>query len=261
MGKSVNSNKTKIFWEKRALENAESIKSEMGNTLDDVNLRKLEINAILKYIRNNQKVLDVGCGNGFSTINFALLKKISIDGIDYSKQMILNARNLLSYKENKIKGKVNFFQKDILHDNLDEEKYDVIITERCLINLGTWNNQKQALLNLHKYLKPGGTLLMLEGFKDNLNEINKIRKKYKLKPINVVWHNLFFEKIKFEKFANKYFKIQNIDNFGSTYMLITRTLFHALKDNYDKDIDKLAVLLPNFGNYNYQRLYILKKEH
>ena len=260
MSKSGNSNKIKLFWEKRASDNAKKINSEMGNTLDDVNLRKLEIKAILKYIHNNQKVLDVGCGNGYSTIDFASSKKISIDGIDYSKQMILNARKLLSYKRNKIKGKVNFFQRDILDDNLGEEKYDVIITERCLINLDTWNKQKKALMNLHKYLKTGGYLLMIEGFKDNLNEINKIRQKYKLKPIDIVWHNLFFDKIKFEKFAKKYFKIEHIDNFGSTYMLITRTLFHLLKDNYDKDIDRLATLLPNFGNYNYQRLYILKKE-
>lgn len=260
MGKSENSKKIKVFWEKRALDNAEKIRSDMGNTLDDVNLRKLEVKAILKYIRNNQKVLDVGCGNGYSAVNFASSKKISIDGIDYSEQMILNAKKLLSFKRNKIKGKVHFFQRDILNDNLEEGKYDVIITERCLINLGTWNKQKQALKKIHRYLKTGGKLLMLEGFKDNLNEINKVRKKYKLRPINVVWHNLFFEKARFEEFANKYFKIENIDNFGSTYMLITRTLFHALKDNFDKDTDKLAALLPNFGDFNYQRLYILKKD-
>src|SRR4030095_5188871 len=259
MTKLKNNIKIKNFWEKRALENAKKIKSDMGNTLDDVNLRKLEIKAIMKYISNNQKVLDVGCGNGYSTINFASSKKISIDGVDYSKQMILNARKLLSYKRNKIKGKINFFQRDILNDNLGEEKYDVIITERCLINLGTWDKQKQALMNLHRYLKNGGRLLMLEGFKDNLEQINKIRLKYKLKPINIVWHNLFFEKMKFETFVKKYFKIEHIDNFGSTYMLLTRTLFHALKNNFDKDIDKLATLLPNFGDYNYQRLYILKK--
>ena len=100
---------------------------------------------------------------------------------------------------------------------------------------------------------------MLEGFKDNLEEINKVRNKYKLEPINVVWHNLFFEKDRFEKFIKKYFKIDRIDNFGSTYMLITRTLFHVLKDNYDKDLDKLAALLPNMGDFNYQRLYVLKK--
>lgn len=259
MSKSGNNNKIKKFWEKRALDNAEKIKSEMGNTLDDVNLRKQEVNAILKYIRNNQKVLDVGCGNGYSTIHFGSSKKITIDGMDYSKQMILNAKKLLSLKKNTIKGKVNFFQGDILDNKVDEEKYDIVITERCLINLGTWNRQKRALINLHRTLKTGGTLLMLEGFKDNLNEINKVRKKYKLKPINVVWHNLFFEKTRFEKFAGKYFIIENIDNFGSTYMLITRTLFHAMKHNYNKDLDKLAALLPNFGNFNYQRLYILKK--
>jgi ubiquinone/menaquinone biosynthesis C-methylase UbiE len=260
MSKSENSYKIKQFWEKRALDNSNKINTEMGNTLDDVNLRKLEIKAILKYIRNNQKVLDVGCGNGYSTIDFASSKKILIDGVDYSKQMILNARKLLSYKRNKIKGKVNFFQRNILKDNLGEEKYDTIITERCLINLGTWDKQKEAIISLHKYLKPGGYLLMIQGFKDNLDEINKIRRKYKLKPINIVWHNLFFEKRKFEKFVKKYFQIKHIDNFGSTYMLITRTLFHALKDNHNQDIDKLATLLPNFGNYNYQRLYVLIKE-
>ncbi len=259
MNRTEDINKIKSFWETRAQDNSKKIKSEMGNTLDDVNLRKMEIKAILKYIQNGQKVLDVGCGNGFSTINFASVKNISIDGIDYSKQMIENAKKLFTLKKNNIKGKVKFFQSDVLNNKIEENKYDVIITERCLINLGTWENQKKALTNLYKYLKPGGKLLMLEGFKDNLDEINKIRKKYRLKPINIVWHNLFFEKAKFEKFISKHFKIENIDNFGSTYMLLTRTLFHALNNDQNKDIDKLAALLPNFGDYNYQRLYILKK--
>jgi hypothetical protein len=51
------------------------------------------------------------------------------------------------------------------------------------------------------------------------------------------------------------------DNFGSTYMLITRTLYHALKrkdEDLDPNADFLASLLPNLGDFNYQQLFVLR---
>jgi len=251
--------KIKEHWELKAKEFLNNPNNEMGNTLYDENLRRLEINAILKYISPNSRVLDIGCGNGFSTIQFAKEKMIIIDGMDYSEEMINNANTLLcNYPL--LCNRIRFFQGDIL-ECTHKEKYDIIITERCLINLETIENQKRAILNIKKMLNKNGKFIMLEGFENNLNDINEVRKKFNLDPIKVVWHNLFFEKNRFESFILPHFKIDTIDNYGSTYMLLTRSLFHIIfNDQFDKSIDYLATLLPNLGDYNYQKLYILSKK-
>lgn len=249
----------KNYWNQKARQFALSHKGEMGNTLDDENLRGLEIAAIEKYLSSNTRVLDIGCGNGFSTLQFAKKKDIFIDGMDYAEDMVKNALDLLKLNP-QLKERVKFFVGDVTGSLPVTNKYDIIITERCLINLCSWERQKQAFLKIKDMLNENGKLLMLEGVKDNLDKLNEVRSRLKLPPIKVVWHNLFFEKEKFETFISKHFKIEAVDNFGSTYMLISRSILHKVfKDKFDKDIDYLTTLLPNFGNYNYQQLYVLSK--
>jgi len=249
----------KDHWNQKAQEFIQNLNNEMGNTLYDENLRRLEINAIQKYLLPETNVLDVGCGNGFSTIQFAKNNDIHIDGMDYADEMIKNARSLLDAYPS-LTSRVNFFIGDILKPESITRKYDIIITERCLINLESWENQKQALIKIKDMLNDNGRFIMLEGFKDNLDKLNEVRKQLKLEPIKVVWHNLFFEKEKFESFIKNYFRIEAIDNYGSMYMLISRSLFHILFNNqFDRTIDYLATLLPNLGDYNYQQLYVLFK--
>jgi len=255
--------KIKKYWDKKALEFRKKCNNEMGNTLKDENLRRLEIEAVATYLKSNINVLEIGCGNGYSTVNFAKKYNLNICGMDYSKEMVDNANTLLKNKQSSIKGRVEFMYGDVLDKDSIKDKYDVIITERCLINLGTWDNQKRAITYIKDKLESDGLFLMLEGFIDNLTKINEIRKKFNLDPIKVVWHNLFFKKSKFENFITKYFDIEKIDNFGSTYMLISRCYLHAIQKNeniFDEKLDYLASLLPNFGDYNYQQLYVLRKK-
>ena len=62
----------KEYWEQRAKENADSPQA----TTDDVYLRKLEISTLVDTIKNlslpeNSSVLDVGCGDGYTTFHVA----------------------------------------------------------------------------------------------------------------------------------------------------------------------------------------------
>lgn len=256
--------KIKNHWNNRARDFARRADGEMGDTLYDENLRTLEIQNISKYLRDGLRVLDIGCGNGYSTIRFASTYRIEIDGMDYSEEMVRNAHLLLEKKKAEVLGGVRFLQGNVLEPNATlDATYDAVITERCLINLGSWENQRAAIRNIHRYLKPGGRFLMLEGFHDNLEALNAVRARYDLPPINVVWHNVFFRKDAFEKEVSALFDIEATDNYGSTYMLISRTIFHVLQGQegtFDKALDYLATLLPNFGDFNYQTLHVLRRK-
>ena len=63
----------KKFWDDRAKQFGENAQATLG----EVDLRKLEINFMINCIKklNPERVLDVGCGNGYSTKIYA--KKFS----------------------------------------------------------------------------------------------------------------------------------------------------------------------------------------
>ena len=54
-------------WQKKANDHG----AEQTATHSDTYLRKLEIEAISSHLTENSKIIDVGCGNGFSTMEFA----------------------------------------------------------------------------------------------------------------------------------------------------------------------------------------------
>src|SRR5690606_23118341 len=75
---------------------------------------------ILKKITSNSKILDVGCGKGHFTKEFAL-KNNKVLGVDYSQTAINYANKNFSNK------KVKFEKKDASELIKLKEKYDVIV--------------------------------------------------------------------------------------------------------------------------------------
>lgn len=248
--------KIKEYWDTQAKTNA----CEEGSTLRDSNLRELEITTLLSYIKENSRVLDIGCGNGYSTIIFAKNKNINIIGADYSKRMIKNANQSL-YNNHKQLKNTRFEIQDILNTSYEDNYFDIVISERCLINIDTWEKQKKGILEIHRVLKKGGTFLMLEGSNDGMKKLNEIREKLGLGKINIIWHNLFFDDTNLKEFTSNYFNIIEINNFCSTYMIISRALHPKLKTpDYNADINKYALMLPNMGDYGYLKIYVLNKK-
>jgi len=134
----------KKHWEDRAKVNQNAV----TGTTNDIYLRELEIKTFVKYlnslgIRKNSKVLDVGCGDGYTTLNIVkYITDAHFIGIDYSANMIKNAnenlKNYPSLAENvsfKVGVAINIF------DLFDLNEFDFILSDRCLINLGTSKNQ------------------------------------------------------------------------------------------------------------------------
>jgi len=233
-----------------------------AGTYADFNMQHLEMNAILKYINDGDSVADIGCGKGYGALYMAWKKKIKITGIDYSEEMIKEAENNSEQIKNKLKGQAEFLVGDVIN-SLPNKQFNLVYTERCLINLTTWEEQKKAIENISKLVKQGGLFIMQEGSSSSLEKLNKIRVELELSPIEVVWHNLFFEDDKLIEFAKGLFDFVKIDNFASMFTLISRALHPALiapeEPSYKAEINKLALKLPNNGDYGYQKIYVFKK--
>ena len=168
---------------------AEKHGMEGTSTIQDMRTRRLEMEAIFSYIRDGERVLEVGCGNGY--VAQAIVEKyaIELDAVDFSPEMIALAKKR---KIKRARGHVKFAVQNII--KLDAtDYYNLVFTERCLQNLVSWDDQKVALANIAQAVKPEGQFVMLESFWSGLNRLNQARKELDLPEIPPPWHNLLFE--------------------------------------------------------------------
>ena len=165
------------------------------STMTDLIIRQKELEILEKFFRyfvRSQKskirILDIGCGNGYAL--FELSKKfidIEFTGIDISKELLEIAIN------RKLKN-CEFKLNDCISIKSVDNYYDYIFTERCLINLVSWKDQKIALDEIHRILKPKGYYLMIECFTDGLINNNLARSECGLSNIPSAKFNEYFEK-------------------------------------------------------------------
>lgn len=227
----------KAYWENRAQDN--SLAKEKV-THSDSNQRFLEIDITLQYLPRDARVLDIGCGNGFSTAIFADYC-FSIVGIDYSEAMIDRACKDYGHIKN-----IGFVVQDILAISSPLQSFDVALSQRCLINLTSWEDQQKAIINIAKVLKPGGVFLLQEGSKQGREHLNQARQAVGLEYMPPVPFNLDFDEDKLWVFIREYFDIVEIRRFG-LYDLISRLVHPLLVEpetpKYDAKINEVARLV------------------
>jgi ubiquinone/menaquinone biosynthesis C-methylase UbiE len=257
------------YWEERA----KGAQLNPNATTDDIYLRELEIrtfvDAIKKTKKKNPVILDLGCGDGFTTVGVAKeLSNGNFLGVDYSENMIANANLRLKGENNpKLKKRIQFKTGDAtkLLEQFPPGTFDIILSSRCLINLTSGKAQFDAILQISKILKKGGVYISIENFEDGNNELNKLRKQMGLTEIPVRWHNLFFKPAAYLKQVKKNFRNVEIINFSSSYYYATRVIYSKycqmknITPDYHHEIHKLAIDLPAAGNYSPIKLTIHKK--
>ncbi len=241
------------FWDKQAaIAGGEA-------TCPDAAYRELEIARIIECIDpKTESILDVGCGNGYSTLKFAQhALNAKIMGFDFSEPMITEARRFQSQRVCFCVGNVL----DALRP--DGPKWETIVSERCLINLSSWEEQQQALLNLRDALSPTGKLILVENCLDGLENLNSLRRHLGLHEMKPPWHNCYFRlNNDLESFLTKHFIIKRQDNIGNLYYIFSRVLYAKLSHDvgegpkYDHPINKIASQLPSLGEYEYSPNYL-----
>lgn len=251
----------KSYWDNRAKKEGSTLQS----TTNDYYLREIEINTLSHYIseliNDTQKELhigDIGCGDGYVTSSLASnFKQAKFFGYDYSPEMIKNADTRKSHN-------CVFNLADILHDDL-RQKFDVLYTTRCLINLPDQELQKKALLKIHESLNENGLYVMIENFMDGHINFNEIRASFGLESIPVRDHNLFFSHDWLDDFMKDKFDIIKIENISSMYYLVSRIVYSKICQENGAPPDyfdihhNLASKLPFSGNFGPVKLLLLKK--
>ena len=120
---------------------------------NDIIAKQLEIETIASYARDGLRILDFGCGNGITAMELARRYDVRVLGIDYAEEMI-NAANDLAQNQN-FKGSVQFQVGDVQSLAEISERFDLIYTERTLINLPDWSAQRDRQSYPHR---PGHSL-------------------------------------------------------------------------------------------------------
>ncbi len=231
---------TDFHWNERA---AQEANAELVN-IADVSQRELETEFLLQHVKNTDRVLEVGCGNGFLT-NILRENVAYVDGFDYAENMVDQAKKNYGEKNNR------FFHDNVLEPKLWQGSYDAIVCVRVLINLRDFEEQKVALNNMRKVLKPGGRLLLVEGYIDGFEELNRLRRKSGIDPLAPAKINYYSRLGEMKVFLEQNFEFQDEFHTGC-FDFLTRAVYPSLvgASNATGHSDFHSKVLPIVKAYN-----------
>ncbi len=259
-------------WETEVKKHYQKQAEELGNskqsTMKDTFIRDGEIKELIASIKKINihfddfpPILEIGCGNGYLAEQIEKQLPNKLTGIDFSEELLLIAQNRnLKNSQFKLGNATQL--------NFPNNSFNIIITERCLINLDSLESQNKSLEEIWRVLTPGGFFIMIEAFTDGWDNLNQAREVVSLTAIPQPFHNHFFDKNQFQVFIKD--KFEQVDfgqkyNFLSSYYFGARVLYPSLMDKkneiiYNNKFVEFFNNMPPYGNYSSIQLFILKKK-
>jgi ubiquinone/menaquinone biosynthesis C-methylase UbiE len=252
------------FWRRQAVEHGQS----PSVSWSDHRVIEMEIRELVRRLDDGDKVLDVGCANGYSTVQLASQKAIQIRGLDYLPEMIEQARASMQSLPSSMPSKVDFDVGSIMAIPEPSGVYDKVIVIRVVINLGEWSNQLTALRECARVLKPGGVLLLSEATIQGWSKLNDLRREWDLPDIPMPGFNSYLDEQKVIDFMAAELELVELVNFASTYFVGTRLLKPLLARalggkmdpaNPNAEWNRWFSTLPACGDYGTQKLFVFRK--
>lgn len=232
-----NNSKKAEYWQ-----NVASKQKEMQKSLthSDIYMPMLETNSINSFLNNTDEILEIGCGACDNAIHY--MKKVkAYTGVELIKDFV-DISNLKIENENIKNSKiVNYDGFNFIANN--KFQADKLITQRFIINLKDREMQMEFFKNIYKNsINRDLELIICEGFSDELNNLNELRKELGLKDIQVAEYNNFFDKYFIDEVLNIGFELIEEIKFN-IYYFISR-IFNTEVFNPTINVQELA--------YNYQ---------
>jgi len=252
------------YWTQQAREHGQSPSASWS----DHPVIEMEIGEIVKHLSDGDKVLDVGCANGYSSMQFACARRLQLRGLDYIPEMIEQAKTRLSTMRDKLLGSVEFDVADITQLQEPSNLYDKVIVVRVLINLGNWERQLTGLRECARVLKPGGLLLLSEATVQGWRRLNALRGEWGMEDIPMPPFNQYLDQDKVIAALDGEATLRELSNFASTYYVGTRVLKPLLAQathapvsvaNPNAEWNRWFSQLPQAGDYGTQKLFVFQK--
>ena len=260
---------------------AEEYKTDLRATTKTRTIKELEISALYRAFKRTRfcdsdtcRVLEVGCGNGYNCFRLSeLLPSFSFTGVDFIPEMVEHALDIKGSRPEY--DSLAFFQGDVLAlDSCShlKDQYDILFTDRCLINLNTHELQERALDQLFAKTVPGGYIVLIENAARSHARQNVLREAAGLRARVPDQYNLFLDEARFLSYACRKLKLLDVQSFASLHDIVLYVLVPMLNDgivDYDspvvKAVTELLLSLPeeyanSFGEFGQNRLYFFRKE-
>ncbi|MBL4752367.1 MAG: class I SAM-dependent methyltransferase [Flavobacteriales bacterium] len=255
-------NHIKEFWDNQAKTHKEHHIASWGDNF----AIDLEIETIGQHISQGDKVLDVGCANGFATIEQLETRKPKhITGIDFSEHMIEYALKEKSRRE--LNDEIHFEVGDITNIKFEDGIFDVVYTTRVVINLPTWQQQIKGIEECLRVTKKGGKVILSEGFWEPLILLNSMRSLVNLPPLYEHDFNRYLKKTRLEALLKEKELEYSCNDFSSIYYLGSRLLRELVTDvnNYEGYSNPINEIFHGIekkfsgGGFGIQQAYIISK--
>jgi SAM-dependent methyltransferase len=163
-------------------------------TMDDPFVRESEIKflegEISRFLaervdQESVTLLDVGCGNGHVLAHLSeKFPRLVCTGVEFTPELLALAqsRNL---------PRVSFVAGDCRLPDFVPGQFDIVFTERVVINILVHKQQFRALESIASKVALGGIYLMIESFREPLVELNSARQEMVLSPIEQSYQNRY----------------------------------------------------------------------
>jgi ubiquinone/menaquinone biosynthesis C-methylase UbiE len=242
-----------------------------ASTMWDNTTRGRELDAIVRLVRHvggsdlsGQRLLEVGAGNGVLLAHLdAVLPELSPVGVEFSPDMLAVAQERKLPRAKLTRGDVRALE-------FPDASFDIVVTERCVINLMEPQHQAEAIAQIARVLRPGGHYICIEAFTDGHQQMNQARQDIGLPPIPQAHHNLWFDKAWFKEQVASFFEIVDLsaipslprENFLSSHYFASRVLYPAVSKTpvvYNSTFVSFFDFLPPSGNFSPIQLFLLKR--
>ena len=205
---------------------------------------KFTIREIAKnsFITKDSKVLEIGCTNGFSSLEINKLTNCTVVGIDINENSIENAQKRIV--ENGLDpAKITFEVGNAENLRFSDNEFDLII---CGNAMSFVSNKSKAIEELKRVLKPNGFISVVPIWYKEIPDKN---------IINKVNDELGFQiNCTFEKDWNSYEKWNLELYYKKNYGFIKRT-----EEDIAKYVDNLIDNKSHLNIYNTEEKKIIKK--
>lgn len=261
---------------------ANEFKHDVRATTKTRTIKDLEVAALCRAFQNTAffarqagcRVLEVGCGNAHNCFMLSgLLPHFTFTGVDFIPEMIVSA-NEIKASDSRFAA-LTFVVGNVL--SLDdcvglEAEYDIVFTDRCLINLNSHELQRNALDQLCRKTAPGGNVILIENVQQTYGKQNRLRQSVGLAARTPDAYNLFIDEASFLSHAEAVLDLVEVDDFASLHDLLLYVLVPMLNNgdtDYDSPLVKAATQLllsapesfrRQFGDFGQNRLYVFKKK-